>query len=147
MNARVEYTKRDTIIHIFDIETDMNEQNVKEAILRVVRGCKEEDVKIISIKPNMVGNQNAMLSVDRSTARELAKNGTIRIGWAPCKVRERINITRCFRCVEFWHRRGKCKGADNTKKCLNCAQEGHIAKECIDGSHYTTCMTEGQMAR
>nr|XP_023028558.1 uncharacterized protein LOC111516646 [Leptinotarsa decemlineata] len=117
-STKVEMTNREKTLHIADIEPDMGEADVKKAVMRAVDGITEKDINIVFMKLNNFGNQNAMISVNRWVALELTRLGTVRVGWVPCRVREKINILRCFRCLGFGHRRGECKGEDRSKHCM-----------------------------
>ncbi|XP_056643829.1 DNA-binding protein HEXBP-like [Diorhabda sublineata] len=71
---------------------------------------------------------------------------TVRIGWAPCQVRARVKITRCFKCLEFGHRTKECKGTDNSKMCLKCGKDNHKARDCLNKSYCLTCKKDGHRA-
>ncbi|KAK9693579.1 Zinc knuckle [Popillia japonica] len=91
------------------------------------------------------GGQNATVVLDKMWADELCKRGTIRIGWTPCTIRQRVNITRCYRCLDFGHKRWECQGVDNTNTCLKCGKSDHRAKEWCQGVDNTnTCLKCGK---
>ncbi|KAK9722311.1 Zinc knuckle [Popillia japonica] len=79
-------------------------------------------------------------------ADELCKRGTIKIGWTPCTIRQRVNITRCYRCLDFGHKRWECQGVDNTNTCLKCGKSDHRAKECTEESFCVICKKPGHRA-
>ncbi|KAK9728110.1 Zinc knuckle [Popillia japonica] len=87
-----------------------------------------------------------MVALGKVFAKELIKQGTVKIGWISCRVRPRAYIVRCYRCLEFGHVSSMCKADDNFKSCLNCGKEGHRAKECQNPSFCFTCKKEGHRA-
>ncbi|KAK9674667.1 Zinc knuckle, partial [Popillia japonica] len=74
------------------------------------------------------------------------KEGVIKIGWAPSRVRLRVNIIRCYRCLGFGHHSKECTNEDNSSLCINCGKEGHKGKECQNASYCLTCKKEGHRA-
>ncbi|XP_060855655.1 uncharacterized protein LOC132933378 [Metopolophium dirhodum] len=50
------------------------------------------------------------------------------IGLAKCKVKEYVDVVRCFKCQHFGHRALKCVQTVDT--CGRCAVKGHRAKDC-----------------
>ncbi|KAK9720246.1 hypothetical protein QE152_g22195 [Popillia japonica] len=105
-----------------------------------------QDIEIVSIRPTQYGGQNSTVVLNKQWANELCKRGTIRIGWTPRHVRQRINITRCYRCLEFGHHKWECKGKDNTATCLKCENSDHRAKECTGESYCLICRKNGHRA-
>lgn len=64
------------------------------------------------------------------------KNGEkIKIGWSRCKVKEHINLKRCFKCCGYNNGAAMCK---NDKACLNCGKD-HLAKDCTEISSCINC--------
>lgn len=45
------------------------------------------------------------------------------------RVRERVEIMRCFRCLGFGHRAGDCKGTDRAKLCKVYGKSRHKRKD------------------
>ncbi|KAK9694644.1 Zinc knuckle [Popillia japonica] len=92
----------------------------------------------------------------------LLKLGRVKIGWVGCRIRERVEVTRCFKlgcrirervevtrcfkCLEFGHRRKDCKGQDRSDLCLNCNQTGHTAKDCASENFCPVCQKTGHRA-
>ncbi|KAK9731539.1 hypothetical protein QE152_g13613 [Popillia japonica] len=111
------------ILHISDIDGDIDKHGLTKALSESVRGLEEEEIKVLSLKPNQWGSQNAMVALGKVFAKELIKQGTVKIGWISCRVRPRAYIVRCYRCLEFGHVSSMCKADDNSKSCLNCGKE------------------------
>lgn len=62
------------------MELKNNEEDIVKAIIRETRGEKKEEIKVVSIRPNQSGNQNAMVSLNKHIARDLIKTENIKIG-------------------------------------------------------------------
>lgn len=146
VQAQVKIKNNEEIIHILDIDGDLNVQQIEEAVKRSVGNAREGDVRLLSCRPNQRGNQTATLAVKKGTATTLIKKGTLKIGWVPCRLRARVNITRCFRCLDFGHHTNECNGEDKTNICLKCGKENHKAKDCNNTSFCLTCKKEGHRA-
>ncbi|KAL5242298.1 hypothetical protein ACI65C_009708 [Semiaphis heraclei] len=50
------------------------------------------------------------------------------IGLSKCKVKEYVDVIRCFKCQRFGHRASKCDQTADT--CGRCAVKGHRANDC-----------------
>lgn len=142
-STRVTIKNEDDIIFITDIDGDVRKDEVRKAVIGRIGSAGEEDVKVLSLKQNQYGVQTAVVSVRKGMAKELLKEGTIGLGWAPCRVRARVNILRCYRCLGFGHHTRNCNGDDNTNVCLKCGKENHRAKECKNAAFCLTCKEEG----
>ena len=66
-----------------------------------------------------------------STVQPLIKNGRVRIGWVNARVRERITVLRCFRCLRFGHTSANCTQENSqVKLCFLCGSKAYLAAEC-----------------
>lgn len=144
--TRVEIKNKDETVYVTGIDGDVDSSEIEEAIKKSIEGANEGDIKIVSIRPNQYGNQNATVAVKATIARELIRRGKIKIGWTMCLVRPRVNVVRCFRCLEFGHYKRECQGEDNTEVCLKCGNRNHKAKECTGETFCLTCKEVGHRA-
>lgn len=136
----------DATIHITDIDADINEEDLKKEIMRSERDISEEQLRVISLRPNRTGNQTATVTMRKYIADRLVKKGKIKIGWVYCRLRHRVNIARCYKCLEFGHRTPDCTGPDRGGTCRRCGKDGHLAKECKGTPYCITCEREGHRA-
>lgn len=128
-------TKNMITLHVLDIDATTTKGDVEEATRSMVIRNDPQSVIVKSMRPSWDGNQIATVQASKESANMLLRAGTIKIGWVNCRIRERVTITRCYRCLDFGHTIKECKGPDRTNVCVNCHQPGHRAKEC-NGVHY-----------
>ncbi|CAB0044001.1 unnamed protein product [Trichogramma brassicae] len=83
-----------------------------------------------SLRKAYAGTQTAVIDLPDELAAEALKLGHLRVGWVSCRVRERAEASRCFRCWDFDHVAARCAGPDRSKLCYRCGQDGHRAKTC-----------------
>uniref|UniRef100_A0ABD2W898 CCHC-type domain-containing protein n=1 Tax=Trichogramma kaykai TaxID=54128 RepID=A0ABD2W898_9HYME len=83
-----------------------------------------------SLRKAYAGTQTAVIDLPDELAAKALKLGRLRVGWVSCRVRERAEASRCFRCWEFDHVAARCVGPDRSKLCYRCGQDGHRAKTC-----------------
>ena len=146
-DTRVTIKNNDDVVFIYGIDGDINKHEIEEAVRKSVGDATtEEDVKVLSIRLGQMGSQNAIFGLRKGLAKDLIKKGSIRVGWVSCRVRARVNLTRCYRCLGFEHHSSECTGEDRTKTCLKCTQENHRAKDCQNNSFCFTCKKEGHRA-
>ncbi|KAK9731282.1 hypothetical protein QE152_g13795 [Popillia japonica] len=65
----------------------------------------------------------------------------MKIGWVGCRVRKRVTLIRCYRCLDFGHTRAGCNGPDRSDLCVNCCQPGHQVKDCTNKPFCRKCQT------
>ena len=49
------------------------------------------------------GVQTAVVRLTEEDARSLLLLGKLRVGWVNCRLREHVEVTRCFRCQGYGH--------------------------------------------
>ena len=75
--------------------------------------------------------KTAMLTLLEDRGLELLKRKRITVGWGRCRIHEKINPPRCYKCQQFGHASYECKNEEYVKqKCLKCGSEEHMAREC-----------------
>ena len=56
-----------------------------------------------------------------------------------CRVRARIEVLRCFKCLGFGHRKKDCEGPDRSDCCWKCGITGHRAAGCAGSQTCFLC--------
>nr|XP_041633184.1 uncharacterized protein LOC121503124 [Drosophila kikkawai] len=81
------------------------------------------------------GTQIATVNLRPEHARRLLEKGKIRIGWVVCRIRQKTEPKRCFKCMGFGHNAVRCRAPEATAKttqdsCFKCGGTGHKHKTC-----------------
>ncbi|XP_070144155.1 uncharacterized protein [Drosophila kikkawai] len=81
------------------------------------------------------GTQIATVNLRPEHTRRLLEKGKIRIGWVVCRIRQKTEPKRCFKCMGFGHNAVRCRAPEATAKttqdsCFKCGGAGHKHKTC-----------------
>lgn len=143
---KVSLINNEFTLHVLDIDAALTKEEVETTIKDSVGNRDAHTIRVKSMRPSRDGNQIATVHASRTAGNALVQKGRIKIGWVGCRIRERIEVTRCFKCLEFGHRKKDCKGDDRSKCCLNCNQMDHQAKDCTNEQFCSTCRERGHRA-
>lgn len=67
---------------------------------------------------------------DCAASRDLTHGGRLVVGLVRCRLREKTEVTRCYRCLGFGHVAARCRGLDRSTLCGRCGDAGHKAQGC-----------------
>ncbi|XP_050338322.1 uncharacterized protein LOC126764713 [Bactrocera neohumeralis] len=86
---------------------DLDDITTKEDIAQAIRSEFEElrlfSVECIkSIRPAYAGTQKAIISLHAQEAKHLLAAQKIKIGWSNCRIREKAQLKKCFRCLDCY---------------------------------------------
>lgn len=146
VDNEVHITNYGTVLHVLDIDATTTIKDVENGINSAVGHRNTEFVKVKALRPSRDGNQIATVHTTRNVAKLLLNAKRVKIGWVNCRVKERIKISRCFKCLEFGHLAAECKGPDRSNICINCNQPGHKAKDCNNTQFCSACQTDEHRA-
>ncbi|CAB0027842.1 unnamed protein product [Trichogramma brassicae] len=65
-----------------------------------------------SLRKAFAGTQTAVVTLPDQLAAKAIKLGRIRVGWVNCRIREKNEVRRCYRCWEPGHMAARCRGPD-----------------------------------
>ena len=118
-----------TSVEIRDLDCAMDASDVEAALRRDIQGL--QDLKVHVTKTNSRGQKAAIVQLNTEKAKLLLHQKKIKIGWIiNCRIRERIDVERCYKCHGYGHRQRHCKGTDRSKLCYRCGDADHKAGVC-----------------
>lgn len=129
-DATVRLMSQTVTLEIRDLDEATDEKEVLDAVQAITGNTEPNSIKIKTIRKCFGETQMAVLTAPAKIADQLIAIRKIKIGWINCRIRERIQITRCFRCLSFGHVASNCTGPDRSKTCRLCGSEGHFSNNC-----------------
>lgn len=67
----------------------------------------------------------------------------IKLGWSIARIKEFVEVIRCFNCQDIGHYASACKKDRAERHCYRCGQTGHISSTCQRPEYCRNCQTEG----
>lgn len=126
-------------LRIFGFDESVTTEEVSDAVA-VYGSCTTKEVKVGQIRSMFNGLRMVWIRCPLAAARDVAREGRIRIGWTEARVEMLAKRPlQCFRCwswpcpatVEFGHVRLQCKASvDRKGHCFRCGNQKHTVKAC-----------------
>lgn len=131
--------KKRPVIKIFDVSADLTEDEIRnEIFLRNMRGSEIERDDFLSefkirhrYKDTNTGGSKVHLVVECSgrIRNWLRARERVYIEWQGCRVKDYVDVARCYKCQRFGHIAKFCQS--EKPSCSYCAGE-HEFKDCND---------------
>ena len=90
------------------------------------------------------GVQAAVVRLTDADARRLLGLGRLRIGWVNCRIRQHVEVARCFRCQGYCHVSRGCTLPGSKDDFLRCGETSRVARELKASPRYLTCADRGE---
>lgn len=144
--AQVRTLTHEVMVEIRDLDEITTKEDITEAIRTQIKDLNlfgEHSIR--SIRAAYAGTQTALVSLPALEARLLIDARKIKIGWVVCRIREKPNPKKCFRCFEYGHLARACSNPeDRSQCCLKCGEKGHFAKACKENPTCGACKNKGR---
>ena len=124
-------------MEIRDMDILAEVKDVQEALRAFFEDTQERQVFVTPA--NRRGNRLAVATLVREEANLLLGARALRVGFVRCRVRKRIEVVKCFRCLGYGHISQDCKGQDRRKTCFNCGAVGNKKFECTAAAECFLC--------
>lgn len=141
--ARITALTRKTTIEVRNIPDFTTQEEVKEALRKEIGD--ETEISCSLRQAFYSGTMTAVVTLPASVASDLLQKEKIQIGWVRCTMREKVEVTRCYKCHGYGHIATHCKGEDKQNSCFRCGQEGHKFKKCSNEPECGACNENGEV--
>lgn len=131
--------RKERVFHIADIDAVITAADICRDLNKLPECRLENSVGVTSLRPARDGNQIATVVVPVTVGDAFAKRRRVKIGWTKCRIRERVEIPRCFKCLNFGHLIQNCTEASHAVECLKCGELGHRVKDCKNEAKCRFC--------
>lgn len=153
LGLKVEMPKRvGPKLIVFDVANEMtNDEFMSELYVKNLKfaGVTEmefkERVRIVSRaskKGADVGN--VIVEVSKRMRDVLMNEERVYVKWRACKVREFVNVMRCYKCFAFGHMMRECSVKE--RLCEKCGESGHLKDKCRSACVCRNCKMKGRDA-
>ena len=130
------------ILEILDLDCLTKKEEVQKALNGMLNSV--EDRRISVLGPNSRGQKMAICELGDKDATRMLETRRIKIGFVNCRVRPRLMVPRCYKCLGYGHYRQDCTGPDRRDCCWKCGKPGHVAKACPGSPSCFLCSSWGR---
>lgn len=130
--------QKNPCIKIMDIEEEMNENDLKNSILKQNQYL-QHDSSILEVKvvKKMKTRYLSIIECDPLSFTKIIEQNQLSIGWSTCRVFEYVNVYRCYKCGGFDHKSSDCE----IIRCFKCGKNGHTKDGCeVSDVNCANCM-------
>lgn len=97
------------MVHVTNIDGITTVQEVADGIARQLE-IDNTDVKVYSLRHSYICNQKATVELEEKWADKLVKTR-----WVKGKVIPRVDVKKCYECLEYCHERGTARDSIERK--------------------------------
>ncbi|XP_046681479.1 uncharacterized protein LOC124368248 [Homalodisca vitripennis] len=132
-------------VEIRDLDALSTEDEVIKALKKALPELPGEagGLKVWLTKPNRSQQRMAIAELGEKHANKLLSLQHLRFGWVSCRLKQRVIVQRCYRCLAFGHSSRTCRGPDRSFNCLRCGDQGHKKKDCTSSLSCFLCKETG----
>jgi len=132
-------------IEVRDLDALSTEDEVAGAVKAALPDSKiaTEGLKVWLTKPNQRQQRMAVVELSEKHANKLLSLQHLRVGWVSCRLKRRVVVQRCFRCLGYGHSSRNCGGPDRSANCLRCGGQDHKRKDCTSTLSCFLCKETG----
>ena len=102
---------RGTVFHLIprmdvavtDIEPSIEAEDAEDAVRGFFDHATKLELKVSLTKRPYRGKRKAYMLLEKAQALKLLKATHIKIECVSCRVRQKIKVNRCYRCLSFGH--------------------------------------------
>jgi len=130
------------------IITGLDESLTKEEVVSIIAeqgDCMVNEITVGNIRRRYNGLGTIWVRCPLRTARTLAKEGKVTMGWTMARVQLLPKRPlQCFKCWEFGHVKFACKSSTDRKgHCFNCGNQEHTVSMCNNEARCVICEDKG----
>ncbi|XP_055837551.1 uncharacterized protein LOC129905948 [Episyrphus balteatus] len=132
--------------HMISLEImDLDELTTVEEVQEAIRKKCTDSITELEIGITSKNNRSlkmAIIRVNAQAAEEMLKASTVKIGWTHCRIRQRTEVPRCFKCFGYGHKQSSCPNPDRKGQglCIQCGEKGHKKKDCKNQPKCCLCV-------
>ena len=132
-----------TSVEIRDLDDLTTEDEVRKVLADKLQLDREE-ITVFLTNPNSRLQRMAIVEMPEKGVDLLMESARIRMGFVNCRVRRRVQVTRCFKCMGYGHLARDCKGPDRSRQCFRCGSEEHKGAACTATAKCVLCTEQGK---
>lgn len=135
----VEPTQYKYNMKVVGIHGDMIEKTNEELISTIRKQndiLKKEATIEIKKRISLKNSWSLIIELDGVSHEQLLKQKIVYLGWQRCKVFDRVNVRRCFKCWGYGHTQATCQ---KDTACNHCAEK-HDSRTCPNINKIKKCL-------